>query len=486
MAAGHTSGRRSSATERPACGRTQAASLAPNGTERKEMEKRLKKRRRRRPFGVGVAGCLVGGGEFVSCQTWQLVARVSLLWLLAGAPLAAALGQAAPTTPGERRQEAGNNVSPLASILMTGTRTEPAEGRLDGGRAARRVEWRKEQALRPEGERWPQVGPALAEVDTDDYNDYGSYVIFNASAESEQREAGESLGARNSSSAGYQLVFFAASPPPPGDERPAQVELKWGSELEIKSEVRARAEVSGVRRRRRRLRGTSGAAAPNGSAAAPAEWPLVWEPAELEADDVKWLSKMNYGRAGGGQRQAAGQVPASEAAEAPLEPALIRAHRERVSPNQAPEELGLRPESLGSEPIVAAAGQAGGARKHNVYYWHLVWLILPLGATFGNLLVIMAVYMERQLQSVTNYFIVSLAFADLFVGLIVMPFAVYVLVSRGWVASSWESLRAGGSACLRAAHRSAPEFVWPASETAALMEPRAAPRRPSRWAQTGS
>jgi len=128
---------------------------------------------------------------------------------------------------------------------MTGTRTEPAEGRLDGGRAARRVEWRKEQALRPEGERWPQVGPALAEVDTDDYNDYGSYVIFNASAESEQREAGESLGARNSSSAGYQLVFFAASPPPPGDERSAQVELKWGSELEIKSEVRARAEMSG-------------------------------------------------------------------------------------------------------------------------------------------------------------------------------------------------------------------------------------------------
>lgn len=75
----------------------------------------------------------------------------------------------------------------------------------------------------------------------------------------------------------------------------------------------------------------------------------------------------------------------------------------------------------------------GGAHlnkpKHNVNYWHLIWLILPLGATFGNLLVIMAVYLERSLQSVTNYFIVSLAFADLFVGLVVMPFAVYVLVS---------------------------------------------------------
>lgn len=68
--------------------------------------------------------------------------------------------------------------------------------------------------------------------------------------------------------------------------------------------------------------------------------------------------------------------------------------------------------------------------EHNIYYWRLIWFILPLGATFGNLLVIMAVHRERSLQSVTNYFIVSLAFADLFVGLIVMPFAVYVLVSN--------------------------------------------------------
>lgn len=67
--------------------------------------------------------------------------------------------------------------------------------------------------------------------------------------------------------------------------------------------------------------------------------------------------------------------------------------------------------------------------KHNIYYWRLIWVVLPLGATFGNLLVIMAVYNERSLQSVTNYFIVSLAFADLFVGIVVMPFAVYVLVS---------------------------------------------------------
>ena len=36
---------------------------------------------------------------------------------------------------------------------------------------------------------------------------------------------------------------------------------------------------------------------------------------------------------------------------------------------------------------------------------------------------------EKLLQNITNYFIVSLAVADLLVAAIVMPFSVYVLVS---------------------------------------------------------
>jgi len=83
----------------------------------------------------------------------------------------------------------------------------------------------------------------------------------------------------------------------------------------------------------------------------------------------------------------------------------------------------------GKRDTVAEDKQQQQQQLRQLHYWRLVYLVLPIGATFGNLLVIIAVYRETTLQSITNYFIVSLAFADLFVGIIVMPFAVYVLVS---------------------------------------------------------
>ncbi|XP_013773602.1 dopamine D2-like receptor [Limulus polyphemus] len=65
-------------------------------------------------------------------------------------------------------------------------------------------------------------------------------------------------------------------------------------------------------------------------------------------------------------------------------------------------------------------------------YWALLLVLLPVLAVFGNILVILSVYRERSLRSATNYFIVSLAFADLLVSAVVMPFAVYVLVNVDW------------------------------------------------------
>ncbi|XP_052784856.1 5-hydroxytryptamine receptor 2C-like [Mya arenaria] len=58
------------------------------------------------------------------------------------------------------------------------------------------------------------------------------------------------------------------------------------------------------------------------------------------------------------------------------------------------------------------------------YHWE-VFTLLPImlfGIT-GNILVCMAVSMEKRLQSVTNYFLLSLAITDLLVSVIVMPFS---------------------------------------------------------------
>ena len=60
-------------------------------------------------------------------------------------------------------------------------------------------------------------------------------------------------------------------------------------------------------------------------------------------------------------------------------------------------------------------------------YWALLLFLFPLLTVIGNVLVILSVYRERSLQTATNYFIISLAIADLLVATLVMPFAVYAM-----------------------------------------------------------
>ena len=60
--------------------------------------------------------------------------------------------------------------------------------------------------------------------------------------------------------------------------------------------------------------------------------------------------------------------------------------------------------------------------------WALFLLAFPLMTVFGNVLVCLSVYRERNLRTATNFFIVSLAVADIMVAILVMPLAVYVEV----------------------------------------------------------
>ncbi|XP_072037798.1 probable G-protein coupled receptor No18 [Amphiura filiformis] len=72
--------------------------------------------------------------------------------------------------------------------------------------------------------------------------------------------------------------------------------------------------------------------------------------------------------------------------------------------------------------------------------------ILTLCGLLGNLLVVISVFKFKQLRIVPNFFIVSLAVADLLVCMVVMPLALYQDINNGnwglppWLCDVWVSL----------------------------------------------
>ncbi len=72
-------------------------------------------------------------------------------------------------------------------------------------------------------------------------------------------------------------------------------------------------------------------------------------------------------------------------------------------------------------------------------------VFLSILTTLGNALVIHAIRTEKRLQTVANYFICSLAVADLLIGLYVMPLSIAYFVTGEWhmgliVCQAWLSV----------------------------------------------
>ena len=57
---------------------------------------------------------------------------------------------------------------------------------------------------------------------------------------------------------------------------------------------------------------------------------------------------------------------------------------------------------------------------------------LSLVTIFGNVLVMVAFKIDRNLQTISNYFLLSLAVADFLIGFISMPLSLIYIVARGW------------------------------------------------------
>ena len=96
-------------------------------------------------------------------------------------------------------------------------------------------------------------------------------------------------------------------------------------------------------------------------------------------------------------------------------------------------EMAGEAENASSPADVADTSGFSGFGDKN--YWAILLLLVCVIVVVGNVLVIMAVVREKLLHNITNFFIVSLAVADLLVAGFVMPFSVYVLVSHPKVAT---------------------------------------------------
>ncbi|CAG12607.1 unnamed protein product, partial [Tetraodon nigroviridis] len=80
----------------------------------------------------------------------------------------------------------------------------------------------------------------------------------------------------------------------------------------------------------------------------------------------------------------------------------------------------------------ASDASNAGASEHWVACLSLVMGSIVLFIVFGNILVIVAIARTQRLQTLTNVFIVSLASADLIMGLLVVPFGAALEVRGSW------------------------------------------------------
>lgn len=72
-----------------------------------------------------------------------------------------------------------------------------------------------------------------------------------------------------------------------------------------------------------------------------------------------------------------------------------------------------------------------------IVFASIIVTILMIVVVVGNMLVIIAITTEKALKNIQNWFIASLAVADFFLGLIIMPFSLANELMGYWIFGNW-------------------------------------------------
>ncbi|XP_006866799.1 PREDICTED: 5-hydroxytryptamine receptor 2B [Chrysochloris asiatica] len=97
---------------------------------------------------------------------------------------------------------------------------------------------------------------------------------------------------------------------------------------------------------------------------------------------------------------------------------------------QSALEVFISPNGSGlqTHTILEGTKQSGEEQGSQLRWAALMILMVIIPTVGGNILVILAISLEKKLQYATNYFLMSLAVADLLVGLFVMPIALLTIM----------------------------------------------------------
>jgi octopamine receptor alpha len=92
--------------------------------------------------------------------------------------------------------------------------------------------------------------------------------------------------------------------------------------------------------------------------------------------------------------------------------------------------------TMGPETVLKN-GYPSGYSLHSIIIASIIVTILMIVIVVGNMLVIIAIATEKALKNIQNWFIASLAVADFFLGLVIMPFSLANELMGYWVFGSW-------------------------------------------------